>query len=273
MLLELSNPPTEDESCETDTKAPVVGALPAGLVFTERACGLLRAFLHAHDLANWKIFSGYHLDIADIDYHFAAVGDPDAAWVSADALSRDGHALMTLESGSAGLWLASGGFLHLKNRQVIVARWSWIAEHDGTKHDLYLVAAPGAQQFADLRDRMKKHRRTWSANVWQFVSGYANCDGPRVPRTSVDAASLFMPTVLRDRLRTDVVSFFTAPVAELYRSLDVPYRRGVLLHGPPGNGKTSLIRLIGAELPAVPFMVLRANNNFDADDFSEIVRR
>jgi len=273
MLLELENTLSHDESFIADPKAQLVGALPAGLVFSERACGMLRAFLSERGLADWKIFSGYHLDISDIDYHFDAVGDADAAWVSADALSRDGEPMMTLESSSTALWLASGGFLHLKNRQVIVARWSWIAEHDGSKRELLLVAAPSARQFGDLRERMRKHRRTWSANVWQFVSGYANCDGPRVARAPVDAASLFMPEALRDRVRTDVVSFFSESVAALYRSLDVPYRRGVLLHGPPGNGKTSLIRLLGAELPGVPFMVLRANANFDADDFTEIVRR
>jgi hypothetical protein len=273
MLLELENPLSHDDLSAAGSKAPLVGALPAGLVFTERACGMLRSFLNDCGLADWKIFSGYHLDISDIDYHFEAVGDADAAWVSAAALSREGEAMMTLETSSTNLWLASGGFLHLKNRQVIVARWSWIAEHDGNKRELLLVAAPSAKHFADLQEKVRKHRRTWSASVWQFVSGYAHSDGPRVPRAPVDAANLFMPTALRDRVRTDVVSFFSEPVAALYRSLDVPYRRGVLLHGPPGNGKTSLIRLLGAELPAVPFMVLRANHNFDADDFTEIVRR
>ena len=224
-------------------------------------------------MEQWKIFTGNHLDVEDIDYHFEAVGDAGASWVSTDALSREGEPIQTLESSSNGLWLASGGFLHLKNREVVIGRWCWMEQGDDFKRVLHLVAAPGVQQFKELRERIKKHRRTWSANVWQFVTGYSNRDGPRVPRAPVDGDSLFLPQPLRERVRSDVVSFFSDAVAALYRSLNVPYRRGVLLHGPPGNGKTSLIRLIGAELPAVPFMVLRADSAFDADDFEEIVRR
>jgi hypothetical protein len=52
--------------------------------------------------------------VSDIDYHFEAVGDADASWMRAEALSRAAEAMMTLESGSNGLWLAAGGFLHLR---------------------------------------------------------------------------------------------------------------------------------------------------------------
>jgi ATP-dependent 26S proteasome regulatory subunit len=45
------------------------------------------------------------------------------------------------------------------------------------------------------------------------------------------------------------------------------------MYGPPGNGKTSLIRMIGARVPEVPCMLLRPQCNFDADDLDEVFRR
>jgi SpoVK/Ycf46/Vps4 family AAA+-type ATPase len=104
------------------------------------------------------------------------------------------------------------------------------------------------------------------------VRGAPYGDGPPVPRSGT-ADDLVFPAALRQRIESDILRFFDDDVAALYRSLRVPHRRGVLLHGPPGNGKTSLIRLIGDRLPHVPCMLLRPAANFDTDDLEEVIRR
>jgi len=57
-----------------------------------------------------------------------------------------------------------------------------------------------------------------------------------------ECQQVFLPPSIAEDIFSQVDSFFSSP--ELYRRHGIPYRRGMLFVGPPGNGKTMMIREI-----------------------------
>lgn len=253
-------------------RGTVAAALPSGLVLTERAVAALRRFLRGRRLRGWRIFHCRDLDLHDVERHLDALGEAGAAWEAPPANVPGGEPLVALTHGNDRATLWEAGFLHLPGHDVVLARWHWVGADGDTYRNLWLCAAPSTQQYLRLRREVVRLRHEHGQRVWQVVRGAPYSDAPSVPR-SATPDDLVFPAALRQRIESDILRFFEDDVAALYRSLRVPHRRGVLLHGPPGNGKTSLIRLIGARLPRVPCMLLRPAANFDTDDLEEVIRR
>eukprot|EP01118_Nematostelium_gracile_P009060 TRINITY_DN3036_c0_g2_i1.p1 TRINITY_DN3036_c0_g2~~TRINITY_DN3036_c0_g2_i1.p1 ORF type:complete len:462 (+),score=121.19 TRINITY_DN3036_c0_g2_i1:159-1544(+) len=66
------------------------------------------------------------------------------------------------------------------------------------------------------------------------------------PRTPRPMASVLLPQTTKSMLLDDITRFFDS--AKFYRDMGIPYRRGFLLHGNPGSGKTSFIYALAGEL-------------------------
>ncbi|XP_034238125.1 mitochondrial chaperone BCS1 isoform X2 [Thrips palmi] len=66
------------------------------------------------------------------------------------------------------------------------------------------------------------------------------------PRRKRELASVVLDTGVADRIMKDVQEFIGNPA--WYTDRGIPYRRGYLLHGPPGCGKSSFITALASEL-------------------------
>lgn len=251
--------------------APVAAALPDGIAHTERAAAAVRAFLIASGLAHYRIFYCSDLDLGDIDRHLAGLGEADARWVAPPPAVAGGEPVACLTYGNEAARGWDVGCLRLASFEVVLGRWYWV-DAEGYFRSLHLCAVPAPEAFFKLHRAVLVQRRAQAESVWQIIgNGYS--DAERVPRETVGENDLILSDALRARVEAEVVRFFSDEVAKLYAGMRVPYRRGVLLHGPPGNGKTSLIRFIGARLPQVPAMILRPSADFDSDDLKGVIKR
>jgi hypothetical protein len=74
---------------------------------------------------------------------------------------------------------------------------------------------------------------------------------------------------VRDEIVADVRSFFASRA--LYERYRVPYKRGVLLYGPPGNGKTHFLKGLLGAIDA-PCLYVRSLNGSHHNDHESIRR-
>ncbi len=84
-------------------------------------------------------------------------------------------------------------------------------------------------------------------------------DGEDIPYTKDSTwDDLFLPTDIKTELKELVENFLASK--DFYMENKIPWKRGVLLYGIPGNGKTSIIRTIIAQYNFKPVTIVPGAN-------------
>merc|ERR1719277_1898039 len=87
-----------------------------------------------------------------------------------------------------------------------------------------------------------------------------------------DRDSIVLDENLADYVVEDVRHFFSKKTADWYHNAGIPYRRGYLLYGPPGCGKTSFAQVLAGELGLDVCLMNLSNGDMNDDDLAELLR-
>nr|OQN96927.1 hypothetical protein B0A51_19023 [Rachicladosporium sp. CCFEE 5018] len=116
-----------------------------------------------------------------------------------------------------------------------------------------------------------KWTSTLHAEIWVFDGGY--WQKSRELYESIVKASwddVILDPAMKKSLQADVKNFFAS--RETYAKLKVPWKRGIIYYGPPGNGKTISVKatmnLLYKRSPPIPTLYVRSLSSFAGPEYS-----
>ncbi|KAK9770198.1 putative P-loop containing nucleoside triphosphate hydrolase protein [Seiridium cardinale] len=97
------------------------------------------------------------------------------------------------------------------------------------------------KKFLDLcRDFADKQRESFITVRASRNQYHRECWDTTILRPIRPLETVHMDKKAKDELVSDIANYLKSATRRFYTSRGIPYRRGYLLHGPPGTGKTSL---------------------------------
>ncbi|KAM5361100.1 hypothetical protein ACJZ2D_013311 [Fusarium nematophilum] len=146
-----------------------------------------------------------------------------------------------------------------------------------TRHPKYIISCYGSKtepikDFIADAMALLTERRTQFIAVWKpsISQGHHWIKGLQPARKKETMA--FDPKKLHHLLE-DIKKFLKPETSAFYGKRGIPLRRGYLLHGPPGTGKTSLISVIATELELPIYLVDLAASGITNESLSSMLER
>jgi len=167
-------------------------------------------------------------------------------------------------------FLFGSEFLHLPASRVVFARWPWVARSALVSEGAFtLIAAPDKDVLEKLLQKFHRVQKRLARKYW--VIHTLHVEEREIRNFGLSLDDLTLDKEILNRLEGDVISFFNPAMKKRYATLEIPYRRGVLLYGPPGNGKTSIIRSLGSMLRNVSANLIKFSIKWDNEDLERVL--
>ena len=153
-------------------------------------------------------------------------------------------------------------------------------QRNDTSHKYYILSPSSSQEVDQdgdypLNDKLIKAVTQWSRELHDEIYVYDSCwcKSSRLFKTVQNSSwdDVILDPSTKASIINDINAFFRNRA--LYKDLNVPWKRGIILHGPAGNGKTITIKALMNELgnrkqDAVPSLYVKSFENENGSQYA-----